>query len=226
MRKAGGTSLRRYFNEYSEITGIKFEAVEGYSLDPKNLLRRNIKKLLVTSLRDPIQRIKSSYRFEGRWEQNDQNPSIDTMKSFSTWVAENRCNNDNNFLWVCTENYYVKSLIGYPRIGQNGIGIRELELAKENLRKFDIVLITELLSDPHTTRYLKKHFQFDREIPKCRYPELPRPETPDNEIFDENTLTWLRELNQLDIKLYQTARSLFEKQIGGRGGLNLTGWLR
>ena len=214
MRKAGGTSLRKYLVEYSSINKIPIQIDEGYTIDTQRLSRKTSQELAVTCLRDPIERIKSSYRFEGRWEQHDKNVSIDTMKPFSIWAAKNRFNNDNNFVWVCTENYYIKALIGYPKFGQNKIGRRELELAKENLLKFDIVLLTEQLSYLKTSQYLKKKLGIDHPVPMFKYPELPRPEMTDEEFFDQQTLIWLTEVNELDIELYKTACRLFEKRTG------------
>jgi hypothetical protein len=74
--------------EYSSKNKIPIQIDEGYTIDTQRLSRKTSQEQAVTCLRDPIERIKSSYRFESRWEQHDKNVSIDTMKPFSIWAGK------------------------------------------------------------------------------------------------------------------------------------------
>jgi hypothetical protein len=138
------------------------------------------------------------------------------MKPFSQWVAENRCIKHDPFLWQCTENYYIKALIGYPSAGADGIGQPELELAKNILRKFDIVLITELLNHPNTEKFLHRQLSFRSPIPNLRFQQPPRPAATDAELFDAPTLEWLAEANRLDSELYLDTCDLFWRRVNHR----------
>ena len=213
FRRAGGTSLRSYCEQLAEEKGWQYDVIEGYTLDFERQFESAPPTLHITCLRDPIARIKSSYRFEGRWGQQDRDPRPETEKSFADWAEERRCNDGQPFLWMCTENYYVKSLIGYPTIGADGIGREELDLAKQRLRKFELVLITDRLSDPETADYLRQRLDFDVPVPHRRYREHERPAATDSELFDAPTLTWLGEANQLDIELFREAERLFRRRV-------------
>ena len=212
FRRAGGTSLRFYCEQLTTEKGWQCEVEEGHALDFERHFTTSPPTLHITCLRDPITRIKSSYRFEGRWPQMDPDPRLETAKSFARWVAETRCNDGDSFLWMCTENYYVKSLIGYPRAGAVSVGRDELDLAKRRLREFELVLVTDRLSYPETARFLRRKLDFDMPVPHRRYPELERPAATDEELFDAPTLARLGEANQLDFELYQEAEKLFRQR--------------
>lgn len=214
LRKAGGTSLRNYLGAYASEKQIPLEVDEGYSLNHAQRFNSMPRTLHITSLRHPIERIKSSYRFEGRWKQTEANFRPETELAFAKWVAETRCNHRERRLWTCSENYYVKSLIGYPQAGANGLGRAELALAKRRLREFEIVLITEQFSNLKTNRYLQHRLGFAQQVPHKRFPQPKRPEASDEELFDQPTMDWLFEANRLDLELYQDACELFARRIG------------
>lgn len=135
--------------------------------------------------------------------------------------AQTRCNHHKSFLWMCSENYYVKSLIGYPEAGANGLGRAELALAKRRLRDFEIVLITERFADTDTQRYMQRRLGFDKPIPNLRFPQPKRPDATDEELFDQPTMDWLYEANRLDLELYQDACELFARRLGRHRLLDL-----
>ena len=215
MRRAGGTSLRSYCQSPARENGLQYNVVEGCSLDYDRYFAASPATLHVVCLRDPIDRIKSSYRFEGRWRQRETVCTAETAKSFSSWEGETRCDDgQSDVLWKCSENYYVKALIGYPRVVGSGVGRAELDLAKRRLREFGLVLITESLSHSETAAYVRQVLNFDMPIPHERYPELERPEASDEELFDAPTLVRLQEANQLDFELYQEAKELLQQRMG------------
>lgn len=214
MRKAGGTSLRQYVRHLSDKVGLESRVIEGRTVDYKSLFCRQDRTLYLTSIREPVARIKSSYRFEGRWHIEEKERRLDNAVSFAEWVdrASNTTNTD--FVWNCVSNYYIKTLVGYPKRGGEGIGVAELDLAREVLNRFDIVLITEWMSNPEIHRYVRNKLDFNQAIPNVRYPtESPNPVHEQSEIFDERTLERIDADNMLDKELYQYARELAKSRI-------------
>jgi hypothetical protein len=222
FRKAGGTSLRRYVNELAKSKGAESQVVEGYSIDFGNYFHNSHEELHITSLRDPINRIKSSYLFEGRWPQTEKIRLTKDAKPFCDWVNDIKNREKTNFLWQCVTNYYIKSLIGFPKLGGDGIGRTELERAKHILECFDIVLIMEWMNLPKTVDYLKRILDFDMHVPYIRYPTAKNPEEDLEKIFDGQTLEMLQVENSLDMELYRygcdiTKARLQSRSYGNKG---------
>ena len=214
MRKAGGTSLRQYVRRLSGKVGLESSVIEGYTVDYQSLFCRQDRTLYLTSIREPVARIKSSYLFEGRWHIEEKERRLDNAVSFAEWVDRTSNTTNTEFVWNCVSNYYIKTLIGYPKRGGEGIGVAELDLAREVLSRFDIVLITEWMSNPETHRYMRDKLDFDLAVPNVRYPtESPNPVHDQSEIFDERTLERIDADNMLDKELYQCARELVESRI-------------
>ena len=218
MRKAGGTSLRRYCKKLSSAKSLDYHVVEGYSLDYEQFFRPDKKTLHITSLREPLARIKSLYCFEGRWSQKEKDRSAANAKPFAVWIRETsqRHGSKPNFLWTCPTNYYVKALIGYPRSGKDSIGQAEFDLAKRRLESFEIVLITEWLNKPETARYLQHELKYDAVIPHVRItsPIALSPKDSETHLFDPSSLQALEEANVWDNKLYDFAKQLGRDRIG------------
>jgi len=145
MRKAGGTSLRHLLNAHCRSIPTELEVIEGWSLS-ENYLTLIKNDFSMICLRNPIDRIKSSYKFEGRWDQHAEIRDQQTAKPFKQWVRAGHSNSRPPYLWICVENYYIKSLIGYPNLGAQGIGEAELNKAMSVLELFNMVLICEELS--------------------------------------------------------------------------------
>jgi len=214
FRKAGGTSLRSYVRELAKEYSIDSSVAEGHSLDAADHFGTAATELHLTSLRDPIARIKSSYLFEGRWPQEARVRSPADAVPFDVWVDQVRARPPSSFLWVCVSNYYVKSLIGYPAIGGDKISRSELDLAKRILEKFDIVLICEWMSRPQTNDYLAAILNFTMPVPHTRYPTaVPNPELDLEEIFDDVTIRQLVDDNSIDTELYSFACELAESRL-------------
>jgi hypothetical protein len=214
FRKAGGTSLRSFVRELAKHYSIDSSVAEGHSLDASDYFEAAATELHLTSLRDPIARIKSSYLFEGRWPQQDLVRSTADAVPFDVWVNKVRSKPPSSFLWVCVSNYYVKSLIGYPAIGGEKIGRSELDLAKQVLEKFDIVLICEWMSRPQTNDYLAAMLNHAMPVPHKRYPTaVANPVLDLDEIFDDVSIRQLVADNSIDAELYSFACDLAESRM-------------
>lgn len=194
--------------------GLDHDVSEGRTIDHATFFDDPKHSLLLTALRDPVDRIKSSYRFEGRWEQKAEERRIESAKPFAQWVEEVVARPNSRRLWVCVSNYYIKTLIGFPSMGSEGIGLEELEAAKRVLRRFDVVLITETLSDERTAGFLRQTFGHDVPISHTRHPtRAPSPEEADADLFDPITLRAVVEANDWDTELYQYACRLADERM-------------
>jgi hypothetical protein len=156
-RKAAGTTLRMYFRI---VHKAKYLESEGVSL-PRSF-KRQAGIVTVTSLRDPIDRIVSLYWYEhvAWWLDVKKNVSmcLDLPTWLASWSDESpwKISLTKNFpgnSYVEVSNYYVKSLSGWT--GEAAVTELDLEVAKQKLDEFDIVLITDWLYNTSTQDLLK-----------------------------------------------------------------------
>lgn len=212
LRKCGGTSLRRVVTTLASSVDKELEIVEGWTLDERHPLPNDAYR--ITSLRHPIERIKSSYRFEGRWPQQAPERNTATALPFGEWVDRILARPPSSRVWECVDNYFVKSLIGYPVAGCSTVDEHDLATAKSVLGRFELILLMSQLSTPTTDRLLSQRFGRATTVPHDRFPT--RAESPpehDDDLFDAATLARLESLNQLDIELYDEAVRLFQQQL-------------
>jgi hypothetical protein len=155
---------RRQMLRPSVVNVDNYYETEGVVLLYPDILE--IKDLLsMISLRDPINRILSLYWYEhvgwydGVLKQPHRCKSMETW--IEAWLDGSEFKNtfvkkfpDNNYVEI--ENYYVKSLIGHiyqsehldiHTQGGEELTSKDLEKAKEMLRKFDVIFITEWMGD-------------------------------------------------------------------------------
>lgn len=217
MRKAGGTSLRRYTQTLSHLRGLDRDALEGRSINHQTFFKNLHRGIYFTSLRDPIERIKSAYLYENRWFEKENKRFQGPLKPFNVWLSQGSAFPKNGVLWRCVSNYYTKALISYPKRGADGIGLEELELAKEVLSRFDIVLITEWMSQERTKNYLVRRLGYHQPLEHLN--KNPHGQDTESHRFDENMLQQLSEDNIYDVQLYAFAKALFEKRIAQEEGL-------
>jgi hypothetical protein len=211
VRKAGGTSLRNYCDSLAQAQGLAIEVREGHSLGYPEAFVFHPLKIHLTSLREPMARLKSSYQFEGRWPQEEKTRSPDRAKPFSIWAHEHAEPEPDApwFLWQCTSNYYVKAFSGFPRLGLGPMTQLHFDEARRNLEQFEIVLITEWLNDPVTHRYLFEQLNFSMAVPySLPYKPGEDPDESAADLYDDATLAWLQEMNQWDFQLYEFAVQL------------------
>lgn len=215
MRKTGGTSLRRYFHDLSKSKSIGTSVIEAVPINRAEYFSDESSKLFITSLRDPLQRIKSLYLYEGRWQQAAETRKIEDAKSFIQWTVDiSEKHEKDHRLWACISNYYIKSLIGYPEYGHQEIGEKEYQLACEVLSKFDIILITEWLNNEATFNFLSKKLGFYSRMPCLVYPTKSKsPEENTSKLFDKKTIQRVTEDNYWDFQLYSFAKRLSEDQV-------------
>jgi len=154
-RKAGGTTVRKWLG-YQQICQGRFTGFveEATVFNVSRLCEQGT--LFVTALRDPVSRIKSSYKFEGEG-------------TFAQWlvkVQKERTMGHKGRIWMEVQNYYVQRLSGYrwkglgpswPRGRADGDESapdwrRLFERALAVLESFDVVFIVEEMDRRETLR--------------------------------------------------------------------------
>lgn len=178
MRKAAGTTIRDMLGDASRRWRIPFYETEGISLN-KLFLEENL--ILVTSLRDPIERIFSLYWYEHVGWFDGVLRETEKCKSLKSWVDGWRDGSQwkNEFIiqnpgsvYVEVENYYVKALSGW--IGPAPVGEAEYNTAIDVLDKFDVVFVTEWISQDAQRNAMSALFS----IPIGSKDRMPKVVTP------------------------------------------------
>jgi hypothetical protein len=153
-RKAGGTYLRNFLT--SVATLMKWELVINEGRHQEYPDRTDT--VYVVNLRDPIERIISQYKYEGRWDckQIVQNktqftPSLENEKTLEEdmegIMATNRALKDSQKMWRCAQECYSQWYTeaygkSYPTVEER------YQAARERLMKYDIIVVSEYLSNP------------------------------------------------------------------------------
>jgi len=218
-RKAAGTTLAFWLACVAKYHNMTFETDEDWSFQ-RYRLDKEPNTFFVTSLREPISRILSSYKYEGRWKITDRERTTATAKSFMDWMRETEeRSHDNAFckapacdgekeecfrcnLHACNSNYYSKLFGSKSESKRPWIltddNVRE---AKINMLRFNKVVEVEKLPQPSYLQQLQELFNAEIEITRTKswFAEGQHPEP--YEIIDEN-LKYLQDLNTLDSRLY------------------------
>jgi hypothetical protein len=132
-RKAGGTSLRAWL----KAERIDFSVAEGY-----NLRRKKGKEVWVTSIRDPVNRLWSSFTYEGRWVLRNNNFTGGGVP-FEDWLARTSTPVCSAKTWQCSENCFTRWYSGCT----SGKIDDSFEAAVRGLAQFDVVVNVDRLGD-------------------------------------------------------------------------------
>jgi hypothetical protein len=126
-RKAGGTSLRSWLKNIPNVT-----VQEG-----QNLVREKdgANEIWITSIRDPIHRIISSYKYEGRWNHKSKNYTPPGV-TFDKWVETTQTHVCKSKTWSCSENCFTRWFSGCSE----GLITDSLVSAAKGLAKFDVIV--------------------------------------------------------------------------------------
>ncbi len=216
MRKAGGTSLRRWLRSVHRERGLEVAVSEGRPLDLGLLSSPGHRTLAVTSLRDPIDRLRSLYLHEGRWVQMDREQRPEAAVPFETFLERHRSPKGRSVTtWKLTSNYYVRTLTGVGTAFDldEPITSRHLDVAKKTLAAFDIVLLTRSLSSSPVRWYLRRTTGLDARLGHLRRGDEARFDTAVDEIYDPRVLDLARRLNEFDMELYRFAVKLVGDRV-------------
>ena len=124
MRKAGGSTLRAYFTNVTQKYDLEFEFSEGTRIEEPG---KRMDTIYITHVRDPVSRIISHYKYEGRWpcdqlvfNKSQFVPTMDNSMRFERWIASadhnGTCSSSRlrQIGWKCTSNCYIR-WINFPR---------------------------------------------------------------------------------------------------------------
>jgi hypothetical protein len=147
-RKSGGTTLRRFLEEVA--TAMGWELVVREAIRPELPNRQDT--LYVVNLRDPVERIISNYKFEGRWEcrqmlQNESFvPSYANEQTLEQYLSTTRQDCRPEFqMWSCVEECYTK---WYGKdYGCDSDVAKNYQFAHDRLRSYDIIVTPDNLND-------------------------------------------------------------------------------
>lgn len=211
LRKAGGTMLRHFFSAYrcggreSVPVVVEESRVLSGMLAPMTLY--------VTCIRDPVERIISSYHFEGRWPQKERRKREENAISLEDWFDEvfmasyRRDLYHRKSIWTEVRNYYVQIFSGsVTRI----VGEEHYEAARETLSSFDVVLVLERLQSEEgrikATKRLRAALNIDEEAKYACLPYLAQANSAKRSVVvNQSQRMWIESYNTWDRKLYDEA---------------------
>ena len=211
VRKAGGTTLQKLVNRAVHRANITRIAEEGVKFD--HVKFKDERALFVTSLRDPLTRIRSAYEFEGY-----------TKGSILEWVNAtlewNAGKHRRRKLWSCVSDCYCR-WFGSNRSNPEASRAEQCELAFQTICSFDVVHFNEEWSVPTAWKRLVDALGLDiLELPKALHYRATKKVRGSK--WDNKTNTWhqqntkqasfdkewqgalpaILELNKNDIKLF------------------------
>ena len=212
MRKAGGTTLKHYFKKVAKEYGLSFRATEGI---PPEMPYSNSTTFYVTHLREPISRLLSTYKYEGRWKcpkvphilVHNSTSLEGFIEAFKTNGTKDKAifirNKKKTKLWRCAQNCYIRWLSSNPR------NIKDMKQSYsesyERLSKYNLIIITEKLKDPTYIHKIEQMFNVGgmkkrRIFCESTMKELNAKYPP---IIKNSTLDNAKKLNRMDITLYR-----------------------
>lgn len=155
-RKAAGTSIRDILATIAATWHVPYYETEGVVLN-RDIIDKKNGLLTVTSLRDPVSRILSLYWYEhvgwydGVLKQTERCKTlkqwVSAWRDGSYWKIEFMAKNPDS-VYVEIDNYYVKMLSGWHgKNTRSRVTEEDLNIAKEVLRAFDLVLLSDWMGD-------------------------------------------------------------------------------
>lgn len=217
VRKAAGTTIREILNQVAKLWHVDYYETEGISL---NLDFQKLNGIFtVTTMRNPINRIVSLYWYEHVGWYDGVLKQTSRCKTFKEWVDAWRDGSEwkQNFIsknprnvYVEIENYYVKMLSGWT--GEKEVDEEDLEKAKKVLNNFDVILLTEWMSDETQVNAIHALFPSHARAANRRMvkgDKKAKERLKDSLAPDEDSIIEeLISINELDLKLWEYVQSL------------------
>jgi len=147
-RKAGGTTLR------AALPNAVVE--EGYNIQRK----KQPGELWVTSIRDPVDRLWSSFRYEGRWKGTRFSGWAEKEISFNEWHARTNSTTCSRKTWQCSANCFTRWFSGCT----SGPTHNAFPAAALTLSEFDVVVNMHRLQDATYAKLVQECLNLTRPI--------------------------------------------------------------
>jgi len=201
--------MRRLMESISKKYKLKLLVHEGIaSLDPRD----HPNMLFVTTLRDPIERAISHFKYDMRWScsQLAMNksfvPTLENANPISKRLVPYHCAGKRgrrcNRVWGCVSQCYTRWFAN----GDCECDIQKnVAESEEKLNRFHIILLTHMLEDPNYVKMIET--ALGDQFPKSRSMFCFYESKAANKKYplhiDNETMHRLEELNQWDIRLYK-----------------------
>lgn len=258
-RKAGGSSMHQYLAKVAAHYDIELKGVEWTGAEEPGTHVDNA-TFYVTHLREPVERSISHFKYQGRWDCKDLSfrwgkkdqefePTERNAQKLETWNQTMghlpvKCKHkrmggkrhSNFFLGNCAVNCYTQWFSGLS-CPEWGIPVdRQYRVAKEKLRKYNLVVVIEKLKDPKYVRAIEDIFNVTGITAKGN-PFCEKKSHAANArvplVVRNGTRERLTRLNRVDIELYRemtdcldAGRYDFPKWDVNRFELNTTNFWR
>lgn len=240
MRKAGGTTLRNYLSALVENDREQLVYVaEGRTFNV-SCFHDQGEMMILTSLRQPLARILSSYWYEGRYDYKPAplvpgtDPALaaaiyDETKakaavplSFQDWVRYVRqmdyirwTRASARGVWYSVDNYYVQTLTNrYRHNTYAEVGKHDYELARRVLASFDVVMITEWMGWANQTAYVQESLGEKGKDPSRGMNQRNKLiRVRDDTEIDREMFASVWRANTWDLLLYEFAKNLVTDRL-------------
>jgi hypothetical protein len=208
MRKSGGTVIRSYLKAIARKYKLSLQVDEG-----EGILNRfpetNGTTLYVTSLREPVSRAISHYKYDQRWtcQQMMKNKSFkpteeNTKSSLEDFIWKGERGNRANRFWDCAVNCHARWATGHWK---SNYSEALLQNALDVLREYNLIIVLEWLKYPSYRKSIEEMFNVSglgrkKDMYCGRRSKAANAKVPLQ--INNKTLADLRKLNQVDTDLY------------------------
>jgi hypothetical protein len=180
MRKAGGTTLRKFFKRVAKAYGLNFDAKEGGWFEYPGT---HPTTLYVTHLRDPYERSISHFKYDQRWNCIQQLtkrhffPTYENAYNLTQWIDEKgvqqreKCHNHTvqtrrgrvyKPFWGCSTNCYIRWLnhpVGTCQPESFQVNSSLYHKASEQAYQYDVIIdMNRFFSDKSYGRDIESFF--------------------------------------------------------------------
>lgn len=186
--------IRRYKKKLESNRSVNF--IYGHTpfiMNSESIFNRKIHN--ITMLRDPIKRFISHHRRD-----INNNNSLQAFKEWVKWIENGK--HDLGYKWV-EFNHQTDMFSGYQ---SELMSTNDLKQAKENLKKFTFIGLTEEYDN--SVELLTKifHFPYTYRKPLTKY------KAKNVITIDPSIVQYIKEKSHFDIDLYEYGKKIYEKQ--------------
>ncbi|CAB9501304.1 expressed unknown protein [Seminavis robusta] len=199
LRKAGGSTLRKFLIQVAEHHNLTFKVDEGMCYTgppPRDNNNSNKRTSMVTMLKDPVARAVSAYWGEGEIDTAHPDTSFRTWALKTNNTAYKGLPGGHWFIWGCVQNCMTKIFGSMP------VNLTRAQATLES--DFDLIVQSNRLSDPVYQQWLS-HIMGAPNAKILHENKSTRKDVKENQVAapKEEDLEFLKDINQLDYQLLE-----------------------